>query len=63
MQSKQTNKQTNKTKQQQKLHVMQRFFLVSKLWFALGLFTTERPDANHSYEKWPWKRGLKNTAV
>ena len=49
----QTNKQTNKTKQQQKLHVMQRFSLVSKLRFALGLFTTERTDANHSYEKWP----------
>ena len=57
MQSKKTNKQTkqkkqNKTKQQQKkLNVMQRFSLVSKSRFALSLFTTERPDANHPYEK------------
>ena len=48
-----TKKQNKTTTTTKKLHVMQRFSLVSKLRFAFSLFTTERPDANHSYETWP----------
>ena len=48
--NKKQNKQT-KINNNKKLHVLQRFSLVSKFRFALSLFTTERPDANHSYEK------------